>query len=234
MAQAIQFRGVGDVVAAYKMNDMAPWAIVCGKIPIHTFEEDDVEAGAEELQKFLTLLKKGGSEGKYTLLVYTYKPGMDIDSSTPPKRGFGFSLWDLQGEGRFSERAGYGEKALSDRMDRIEELLTKDEGEEGGVGGVVGALMKMPGVSQALGMMAMGLVSKILPMNTQTPAKVAGIQNPGETKVSLLTADQSQKAQAALDILCTLDPNLGDNLMKVARVASDNWQMYEMFTTKML
>jgi hypothetical protein len=236
MGQAIQFRGVHDVVMAYKMNGMAPWAIRCGKTIIHSYEEDDIEAGQQELQDFLVLLKKGGSEGKYELLVYRYTTGMDIDSKTVEKRGFGFSLWDLQGEGRFSDRAGFGDKALNDRMDRLEELILKGEEEEKeGVGGMIGAIMKMPGVSQALGMMAMGVVSKILPMNTQSaPAKVAGIQQQGEAKQSILSADQSQKAQAALNILCTLDPNLGDNLLKVAKVASDNWAMYEMFTTKML
>jgi hypothetical protein len=236
-AIAVQFRGVDNVVDAYRANGMAPFAILCDKCIIHTgddLDDDDIEQGAVHLRKFLLLLQKGGSEAKYTLQVYRLREGQEIDSTTPFKRSFNFTLWSATELSPYQERYTTQTKALEDRIDELEEKLS--ETEEGGpitVGKVLNGFMAMPEFRNAIAMGAIGLMSRIIPM-PQKAGKVAGSDGSqaGQAQ-SVLTAEQVERANQAMQILARLDPDLGDNLLKIARIAERDPAKYQMFA-KML
>jgi hypothetical protein len=240
-ASAVQFRGIENVVDAYKANRMAPFAILCGKTVIHTSEDlgnDDIDDGATQLRQFLSLMERGGSEAKYTLQVYKLREGEEIDSNTPYKRGFNFSLWAAGDLTPYQGRTYSQTQALQNRIDQLEaklaETMTEDEEDEKwSIGKVLNGFMEMPEIREAIAMGALGLVSKVLPIK-ERPAKVAGNDgNQTGQMVSVLTAKQVEKANNAMHILACLDPDLGDNLMKIALIAQNDLAKYKLYT-KML
>jgi hypothetical protein len=81
----------------------------------------------------------------------------------------------------------------------------------------------MPGVKQALAMKVVGFVNTILPMGQKQPAQVAGLE-----QKSVLQPGQPEKVQQAINLLCTLDPMLGDHLLGVAAIAQNNPGQYSM------
>ena len=102
-------------------------------------------------------------------------------------------------------------------------------------------------IKQALTMRMVGLIDHVIPLRSvNRPAAVADINQPrtmGPTTTqpgaNVLDAEQQQKAQAALNTLCGIDPKLGDHLAAIARIAiSDpnqyNWLVVscEMITDK--
>jgi|HubBroStandDraft_5_1064220.scaffolds.fasta_scaffold51700_1 hypothetical protein len=241
-ASSVQFRGIDNVVDAYKANRMGPFAILCGKCIIHSSEDlgnEDVEVGAGELRKFLNMLRQGGSEAKYTLQVYRLKDDEEIDSSTPWKRSFNFSLWAAGDMTPYQERRYTETQQLQDRIDVLEkrlaeEMTEEDEEEEKlTIGKVLNGLMEMPQIKNAIAAAAIGLVSKVIPLPNMA-AKVAGTDGSqaGQAQ-SVLTADQVDKANKAMQILSRLDPQLGDNLLKIANIAAQEPVKYQMFA-KML
>jgi len=231
-SNAVQFRGIPMVMKAYQYNDMPPFALLIGKQVLHTYDGSDITEGSNELKEFLDMLKQGGSEAYYTLQVYTYKPNMEITSATEFRRSFNFTIFD-----DVNELSPYGNARNSFRMQITEELAElraaivgiaeakKEEKEDpegkemGGIGKVLNGIWDDPRMKDAIISRVVGLVQKVLPMgnNNPAPAGIAGLENQGEMQ-SILTADQQAKAQAALNVLCAKDPNLGDNLTKVANL----------------
>lgn len=238
MAQAIQFRGVSAVITAYKLNGIGPWAVICGTVIVAACEavdNDDVEQGSESLEAFLLEMKKFRSEGRYTLGAYKLQPGQEIDPKMKPHRGFIFTLYEQDEAGPATYTKMYAVlEELSHRMAALEESRQAHEEteEERGVMGKIGAMaesiISQPQVQQAIAMGAMNLVQKVFKMPIQSPAqapgKVAGIDQ--AAKKNLLDEAQIQKVHAALTVLSSVDPKLGDHLEKIAKMATDNPDKY--------
>lgn len=227
------------MVAAYEATGIGPWALFCGKMIFAASDGvavDDVESGSDQLRKFLVMLRKSGTEGKYMLAMYRIGDDQEIDSKTPVTRAFMFCLWEHGAEGSNSMNF-QGNQQMSERMDRLEALLTADleeEGEgkkKGGIGGMLNGLLELPQVQAMIGNLAVGLMSKVIPMNTvPQAAKIAGLEGQAAPAAdSVLTPDQVTKVQQALNILCASDPSFGDHLMKIAMIAKNEPGKYKMF-----
>jgi hypothetical protein len=247
-SSTVAFRGTKQVVGAYRANDMAPWAICSGKDIMFAFEEDDMEQGAQMLEEMLRKMEEGGSMAVYHLLTYEMAdlgPSKKIKSNTPITRSFPFKIWyndgqaddnygpTYQGRRQLQAEAEERVKKLEDEIkylkDRIESEEQQEEEERpGGIAGIISGFMEMPGMKEALTAKLVGFVNeKIFPMKQNRPAAVAGIQAPPDVEAqSILTPEQQTRAQNALNLLCTLDPMLGDHLEKIARIAVENPGQY--------
>lgn len=223
--QPIPFTGREQVLEAYEQNAIWPWAIIAGGEVFMASEDDTQAEGYNSLDTSLQMLEKGGSQGIWTLRVYKDVPAGGISNTTKATRGFNFKLY-LPQQSPYDQN----QRTIADltaRCQKLESALQDKEDDEeepekvGGVLGLINGLMAIPEIKQA----AMGWISaqagKIFNMNQRSnPAQVAGI--PG-----VADDDQVTKAEHALDVLIQHDPNVGDHLDAIAKIAATNPGLYK-------
>lgn len=250
MARAISFRGVDATVEAYELNRIGPWAVLSqGKILCSSTDvaDEDMEEGAAQLECFLEMMKKHGSQAVYELQVYKLGQGnVDINSKTPFSRAIPFSLFENteQGVSNGDNRVIQLLTAMDTRMKVLEEKLAasevgeqEDEGQDDGtvmgkIGSMAMGLLERPDVQQAIALAGINLVKKFAP-NMRTVAgtqegegrRVAGVET---AYVNLLDQDQVNKVHAAITRLSARDEKLGDHLGKLADIAENNPGKYSM------
>jgi hypothetical protein len=237
-SNSVAFRGVGQVVEAYKANDIAPWAIVTGAGKVQdvmfAYEDQDVEAGAVMLEECLKRMKSGSSTAAYSLRTYKLKAGTEIESNTVWCRSFPFKLYNDEeedyspfeaGRRHYQRQADEQLQALREEIEMLKKQIEEDEEDEKpeGMAGVIQGIFADPMMKQFVMQGIAGLVSKIVPMRpTGQPAAVAGIPAQAGVLQSVLEPGQEGKIQHAINVLCTQDPKLGDHLMKLADIAVKN------------
>jgi hypothetical protein len=248
MARAISFRGVDAVVEAYELNRIGPWAVISqGKILCSSSDvgDEDIEDGSQQLEGFLEMMKKHGSQAVYELQVYRLGAGnVDINSKTPYCRCIPFSLFENQetGMSNTDNRIVTLLTAMEARLKAIEDReaerlldLDEEQEEDGTVMGKIGSMamgfLEQPQVQQAIALGAMNLVKKFVPsMTNSIPVpdegrKVAGVQ---AGYVNLLTEEQIVKVHNAVTRLSAKDAELGDHLTKLADIAEREPKKYSM------
>ncbi len=244
-SNAVQFKGIDQVVEAYEMNEMASWSIWNGPNLMFAYEDDAMDEGAKMLKQAIEMLQKGQSEGAYTLKVYKDAPG-EIRSNTPYSRAFNFHLF---GEGETkSPQAARANNIIGVINDRFQEMqatilgrvLDKIDAEDeedakpekaAGLMGMINGLLENPQIQIAVANKLGAFVTGLLGI-PQGPQAIAGI-NPGtnnQPPVSL-SAEQEDKINQAIDILAACDPQLGDNLLKIAAIARDSPGKYSMYVS---
>ena len=239
-SNSVAFRGVGQVVEAYKANDIGPWAICTGMGKVQdvmfAYEQDDVEAGGQMLEECLKRMKAGSSSASYSLRTYKLKANEEIQSNTAWCRSFPFKLYNEEDEdyspfeaGRrhYQREADAQIKALQEQLDILKKQLEEDEEEDEkpeGVAGFVHGIFNDPTMKPIIMQAIAGFVSKIVPMPAGRPAAVAGIGNGSQTEPlqSVLENGQPEKVQQAINLLCTQDSKLGDHLLKLADISIKN------------
>ena len=240
-SNAVAFRGVGQVVEAYKANDIAPWAITTGagkaRDIMFAYEENDLEAGAAMLEECLKRMKAGSSSASYSLRTYKLQGKAEIESNTVWCRSFPFKLYMDEDEdyspfeaGRrhYARDADEKIKALQEQLDLMKKRQEEEDEEEDdkpeGVAGIVSGIFNDPTFKPIIMQAIAGIVRKIVPMPMSQPAAVAGIDNGAEqqTLQSILQPGQPEKVQQAINVLCTQDPKLGDHLLKLADISIKN------------
>jgi hypothetical protein len=244
-ASQVQFRGVDQVVRAYRANAMAACSIWADTQMMFAYENDDLDGGEEFLCKAFEMLKEGESEGLFTLKVYEGMDAGKIKSNTPYSRSFKFSLYSRDESGSpYQDRqkgvltvleARFSEMQATFMDDLIEQMQAKREKDEqpekiGGLMGLLNGFLDNPQVQTAIAGKVLGFLNiNPFAMNQNNqPAKVAGTSDAQVT--SVLTPDQTAKVQQALTILCQFDANLGDNLLKIAAIARDSPLKYRGYT----
>jgi hypothetical protein len=238
-SSTVAFRGSRQVVDAYAANDMPSWAICNGKDIMFAQEADSVDDGQVLLGDILKKMQTGGSRACFTLRVYELKKGEKINSSTAFSRSFPFALYNDEDEYSPFEhgRRTYAKEAderileLQTQIDQLKEKLAEEEQEapEGGVNGFIAGVLQDPYMKNVLMQALAGIVQKVVPMPRQQAAAVAGIESgEGQTMASVLEPGQPELVQQALYQLCAKDPRLGDHLMKLASIAMNNPQQFNM------
>jgi hypothetical protein len=229
-SNAVAFRGQKQVVAAYEANDMPGWAICNGK-PVDimfAYEGAEMTEGADLLNEVLKRMCAGSSSAAYTLRVYEFNAKSKIMSNTPYNRAFTFKLYDEEDEyspfesGRrhYAKEAEEKVLALQGQIDALKKQIEEDEDDDDrpeGVQGFIAGIMEDPMLKQVVIRTIAGMASKFMGI-APMPAAVAGIGEGAEKKY-VLKVGQPEKVQAAVDILCTVDPDLGDHLGKLANIA---------------
>ena len=242
-SSSVQFRGVKQVVKAYEQNDMAPWSLWWSPRDLMAkYEGNSMQEGEAQLQAALSLLSEGGSEATYTLKVYEALPkGTKINSATPYSGSFNFGLFNYNEENGASPYQKRQTAVLGAIDERFQELQDKylgkiiakmDEDDnrehdepQGGVMGVIGSLLENPSIQQALIAKISGWLGLAMPQLTH-PAQVAGVD--GQVQLS---PDQYAKLEEAVQILAACDPEIGDHMLGLAKIARDNPSKYKMALT---
>jgi hypothetical protein len=95
-----------------------------------------------------------------------------------------------------------------------------------GIAGMLNGMIENPDIQRAIASKIMGWIGVNVP--ARGPAKVAGMAGQ-----SVLLPGQPEKVQQALNILAGCDPELGDHLLGVAKIAQDDPGKYK-WIVKML
>jgi hypothetical protein len=249
---AVQFRGIDAVVRAYVNNDMAAWSIWATKDDLMCAYEGDedgicIQDGANMLRECLAELKKSGSEASYKLKVYyNWTAGELIKPKSVADRSFNFTTYTGDEETAYESRTGKVMGKLEERFDKLQADLMgrlldkidnddKDQEQEdkpgaaisGMLSGVLGTILEMPEVKAAIASKAIGLFNKIIPMNNQrNPAQVAGVADQQEPVT--ISPDQYGKVEKAVPMLAQVDPLIGDHLLSLAMMATNDPGKYKM------
>jgi len=226
---SVQFRGTANVVKAFENLGVPRWAVFQKNNLNEKYEGNDLTEGVETLQQFLSLLERSQTNAIYTLKTYEDLPeNKIIKPSTECDRSFNFQLWENERfESPYSQYKNRQLDEITQRLDRMEALAVADndnehetEGEAVGGFGLMGYLNKLlenPVVQQKLGAVIGTWIDKIMPAaepQQSYPVAINGVQPDAN--------DQVQKIQAAIDVLFSVDPLLGDHLEHLAKVAKNN------------
>jgi hypothetical protein len=174
-------------------------------------------------------------------------PKFKIYESTPWDGSFNFKLFNNEGGEYSSKERNYQEltamKAEFDEMKTLLKELIKTRNQEdeeldreknSGIAGIFSSLIEMPEVKSAIAGKVVelfhGVTNKIgsyLDPNVRNvPAKIAGSDVAPEP--IQMPPDQVQKLNSALTILAQVDPQLPDNLLKLAGIAQKDPSQYKM------
>jgi|SRR5580692_429809 hypothetical protein len=241
MSKGMQFRGVPAIVKAFGNMDLAKWSVKYDKGIVCKYDGSDKTEGYSKLQGFLTDLQKSGSEAIYTLNVYEDLPkGQKIKPSTEPDYSFYFSLFDAESYPSPYMRRHEADQALLDKIEMMEAKIAKYEDEDdepekiGGVMGMLNGIVEDPRFKEKIIDQVFGIVDKI--MNPKPAAPVHSIQNNtglgavgkvADDAPILIDEAEHIKLQTAVDILVTVDPELGTNLLKIANTAKQDPAKYK-------
>lgn len=247
-SQGVQFRGVEAVMAVYDNLKIIAWSITYGKLINMKFVGSNWSEAREALKIFLEQLENSETSSVYTLNLYEDLPkGEKIRISTEPDYSFNFIL-----QANSDPRGLYGGRntqinTLLDKVTKLEAQLAireDDDEPDNSIGAILGSIFdfKDPEVVNWIRSKAIGIADKlfagvslpathtnVIPMNTQS-AKIGAIT--AEDPV-LVNEEQQKKMQHAMEILARVDPNLGDNLMKLAMIAQNDPGKYTVMS-KML
>jgi hypothetical protein len=244
--QGIQARGKTAIMRLYDNAHVIAWSVCYGKNVNMKYAGQDENDARNTLDAFLDQLEASESAAVYTLRLYEQLPkGAIIKYSTEPDYAFNFLIVE-------DEPPRYGRnRDLIDRITKLEaeNNLLKNRIEAGGddgdeedrsLGGIISGLLDDERIKTWIKEKAIGWADKMLsappinqanviPMN-QGPAKVGAVK---DTDPYLVNEEQQVKIQQAIETLARLDPNLGDNLLKIAKIAENDPVKYNMFS-KML
>jgi len=250
MASAIQYRGITSILQGFDEAEISTWAVVYNRQIIGRSAGKSQVESREELETFLKSIAKSNTTAQYTLNLYDgLKDKKKIRLTLEPDISANFVIYDSEDNPSpvYSGRRNmYAD--IVDRLDALDAkmaLRTKaeeeDSDEEDGVGetggGILGAINKIldnPRVQEDIGTWLIGLAKSIkisLPQLTPPPMtkEVAQMGNTGQQLAEgepAITQEQAEKIQRSVQILASLDPNLGDHLEKIALVAQQNPRKY--------
>lgn len=244
MASGIQFRGLDAVMRAYDNNKVIAWSVMYGKLINAKYIGSDAHDAREMLNAFLLQLRESDTTAIYTLNLYEELPkNAKIKPSTEPDLAYNFLITEDQAprHARYNEIASVNQQLL-DRITALEAKKALEEEEEdfeedeNSIGGILGGLLKDERIKEWIKTKAIGFAdqflskAKVLPMSNAQPAKVGAVS---ENDPVLINEDQQAKCNQALEILVRCDANLGDKLLKIAAIAQNDPDKYQMFS-KML
>ncbi len=229
----VQFRGVKATVEALQNIEVPNWALFNGKIMIEKCETDDLNESVSLFAAICNKLHSSNSTGTYTLKTYEDLDGKHIKPSTEPDRSFNFTLFE-PGEFTPGFHSGGREDRLMQRLDAIEaKIAAQDDSEEGEekIGSVVmdwvNKFLEMPEIRSRVATAMGSLLDKFLPMPNNNNNQGA-ISNPASIGSVPDEQKQIELINQAVQLLYSVDKNLGVHLMKVAEIAQKNPGKYNM------
>lgn len=167
---------------------------------------------------------------KFTLTWWDEKPTMNQQKRIPLDRAAQSVQFvtatpeHLEKYGTSRMIAGVNNEIVS-RLAAIEERLSAepetDDDEPADTGGIVGALMQNPAIMSMFQNMIIKVAEKVIPGGAGAPVALAGVD------------DNADKLATALQILKAADPQLEDDLLRLAQLAQQDPAQFN-FLLKML
>jgi hypothetical protein len=231
---------------AFVNCNVTAWAIFSDKQLLSKDAGSTLEESRQVLEGLLKSMERSNTSAIYTLCLYEdIKDRKKIKISTEPDFSYNFMLFDAEeypAPGAVTRREGY--RQILDEIDLLKAQLalkTKEEEEDsdetegvgerpGGIMGMIDKLLDNPRVQEKLGERMMTWFDTLLspapvndvPMNKQ----IGAMGNNGQEGLVQITQDQADKIQQSIAILAVVDPQLGDNLEKIAQLAQKNPKKY--------
>jgi hypothetical protein len=249
-AQGVQFRGIDAVLQVYDNLKVQAWSITYGKNINMKFVGETWEESREALHVFLQQLEASCTNAVYTLNLYEDLKGKatQIKLSTEPDYSFNFVVFSNENPNGLYAQRNTATNQLLEKVTRLEaQLAIKDseeddeEEDDNSIGAILGSIFdfKDPQLKEWIRQKAIGFADKffsgnaappppanIIPMQTSGAAKIGGVS--AEDPVLIDKAEQ-ELMQHALEILARIDPKLGTNLMKIAKIAEGTPDKYNTF-----
>jgi hypothetical protein len=231
------FKGKEAILRAYTFNKVPAWAIFVDRIPMLSYDGDDLHEGEEFLAQAIDNLTESMGNGIYQLRIYKDVPPKGILNTTPFNFGFKFALL---ADDEFNAKAGG--PTIAGLQKRIEELENDEEEDNTAMGRIGRFLDSRPDVMDFLMQKAMGIVNNFIPPKNGMPANMAGFTTMGATQQAgqpqptsadlygALPPEEKQNFDQAAYILMANDPKVGTHLMKLANLLINNPAMYQQLT----
>lgn len=234
----VHFKDYNTILEVFK-NKKLPYFVLTEMNGKSLLEKNDKESDFEQAEDLLTQIlerlasREGGSKAAFQLRLYeTLPPGGRITLKTDYDFAYNFTLqaWEESGH------VGYNNSQMSRLLAQQERILSKLEGtgeeeeEENagnvsGLGKTVDKLLANEALAPALGKIAEGAADRILlfldsfmkpkQQLTNGGGAIAGIP---QDATKPFEGSEEEKVQYAIEILKQRVPNLGDTLMKIARM----------------
>lgn len=242
VSRSVQFRRAADVIEAYENNNVPSFAITSGTGKaaqmLFIYETDDMNDGVQYLEGLLTKLQH--SAAIYTLCLYNRIPEGGIVSNTPYRNSFNFQLKQLPNQSSFLPEFAQPGQMDNEYLSRLEALTVavrelqaeKEEEPVAGQLGMIGALMEHPVLGPALTTIATSIGEKLAGLLTNNPKQtsmsgVPGVSN--QAAGATASAGQEDRLHQALAVLRSIDPDLTENLYKLAVIAQRDPEQYKKF-----
>ena len=242
---SVQFFGIESLLETYDNCKVPAWGLFCARQIICSYEENDLEAGAQLLQQFLEAIEK--SPATYTLKLYKQRNRNEIiiNEKTACDLSFNFKLSNeyhpftrptgrglqVQRNGRFSP----------EEIEQLKEAIgiTDEIPERKSIGEIIGdALTNPEELNKWIG--TIRDIKNLLAPQPYGPAQIANVTFPAATaklpprsteKTNEPMTDAEREALAvrlgaAIDILEKNDPKIVEHLEKLAIVSQDNKTMF--------
>lgn len=234
-SKSVQFRGIKNVVKAYSNKKVPAWGLFQGTQFLEKYEGDDTDEGAQLLKDYLEALDQRSNDmNTYTLCVYEVPAGTKINSSTKFDASFNFRLADTIEDHITSRVGGLYEERLAGIENTLKTLVEPAEPEPPSVKeqmyAALGKLLEHPQIQQVI-------VGKVLLLVDSLGETVGSIFKRPQHVGAIGATSQAEPADAnvenarlqeAVNILVTVDPQLGTNLLKLAGIAKADPAKYNL------
>jgi hypothetical protein len=229
-SKSVQFRGIENVLKAYNNKDVPRWALFQGNQFLEKYDGTDMKEGAQVLADFLGMIDQRSNDlNTYTLCVYD-DPGEKIKNTTKYDASFNFRLVDNFEDHLQNKMSGAYEQRIAGLENRIAEL-TQDEPEPEPTGkdqifAALGKILEHPQIQQVIANKILGVIDGVGDVVSGLFKKPVAAAAIGSTTTRPVVQDENQKLQQAINILATIDPTLGTNLLKLAEKVQGNPEKY--------
>lgn len=236
------FRGKEAILKAYKFNKVPAWAIFVDRIPMFSYEGNDLNEGEDFLEEVLDNLIECMGNGTYQLRVYKEVTAKGILNTTAFNYGFKFQLLPDDEYEIKSGRATISglQKQIDDLKNGVGEM--DDDGDDNSFSSQIGRMLGRPEVQDFVLQKIFGFVNNIFGPKNSAPANMAGFTTMDTTQqqqqtpptaaelYSALPAQEKANFDQAAYILMANDPQVGTNLMKLANLLVNKPDMYQQLT----
>jgi len=234
-SNGVQLRGVSSIMSAFDNLKIAAWSIMYGRNINMKYAGNNFAESRNTLQGFLDLLKDSDTTAMYTLHIYEDLPkGGKIKLSTEPDYSFNFLVTEEEAPRHARNREILeSNRILMDKVTALEARLAAreedddDEQPVGSLGAMLSGLLDDDKFKDWIRTKAIGLADKFFnnPQNANVIPMDRAIGKVGAVTQDdpiLINEQQRVKMTEAIEILARVDPKLGDNLMKLAKIAESD------------
>jgi len=233
VGKSVQFRGIDNAVIAYENMEIPRWGLFQGSQFLMKYNGTNLKEGAELLQQYLDALDlRSADSNTYTLCIYD--TAEKINSATKYDASFNFRLVDNI-DGYQAGKNGFLENRIAGIEQKLNQVLEPGPDEPAELTpsqqlwATVGKILEHPQIQQAL---AQKMVTVIDGLSTtiggifKQPVAAIGSAGAPAAVVNSTVQDENAKLQQAVNILVTVDPQLGTHLLQLAQVAAADPEKY--------
>jgi len=239
MSERAWIVGSDGVVSWYEEladKDAPYYSVWFGKQLRFTYDGDDIEEGAELLRKNLEMVTKQQNSSLLTIKLHKEK-NRYVNDKTPYNAAIEFRCIPIE-----EDQVAYASLPrgiIGQLQQQIKDLKEEKNAGPKGIMGYLEPMLENPEVQSMLAGMAAGVFQKV--MGIFTPggqpgalpashgqaqgAAMAGVQDPNE--------QEADKLDGALLTLEKADPEIIDDLARLAKIANDKPEVFKLLLTQL-